>query len=273
MSDLKIFFNTRIENSGFLSAVGNAGLAPLQYFCDGDTVKIDTESGHKITMHRRFHSDGDSCFRIAKGGDCTFRRMMETIAAVALLIPGLILSLFKLAAYISSDVREKHALLKERITETGRFTRLNLSIGSVENPIKTIEELERALKQEAMKDYKLTDALVIYGDGHLQIKEDPGILEFDPKKLILVGAELIHGTSDRGCLDEDLGSTGKWKMKMGRVMTAHKTAGGRTIAITNANSSLIEPKRVNTVDEALKAPDDKSGFLRTVYSVPLPSTT
>jgi hypothetical protein len=41
----------------------------------------------------------------------------KTAASIVLLIPGLLIALFKLAAYFSSDVKDKHALIKKHLTE------------------------------------------------------------------------------------------------------------------------------------------------------------
>jgi hypothetical protein len=64
-------------------------------------------------------------------------------------------------------------------------------------------------------DGSVTEALVIYGDGNLQINDDPGILRFNPMKLILVGAKLVHEPSSAGAgrLDDQLSSDRRpeWK--------------------------------------------------------------
>jgi hypothetical protein len=185
--------------------------------------------------------------------------------------------LFKLAAYISSDVREKHALVKEYITESGRFVPITRSIGNRDNPIKTIDELEKALNAEWLKyPANLTGALVIFGDGNLKIKEDPGILRFDPKKLILVGAKLVHGVSEKGCLDEKLYNTGKWKISAGRVCEAQIDPEGRTVSLKNADGSFAQPQRVRTLGEAFQALPDKMHNgrpYRMIYTLPLPQAT
>lgn len=270
MSDLKIFFNTRIENAGFLSTVGNAGLLPLQYLkyrCDGDKVTIATVSGHKVTMTSYFSGNWRDAF-------CT--RMLKTLAAVALLVPGLLLSLFKLAAYASSDVRKTHALVKETMAVANDPARRPRIIGSKEAPIKTIDalkaELQKAAEHAEAQNFpdNLTGALIIYGDGALKIKEDPGILRLDPRRLILIGAELIHGPSAQGCLDDLLRDTCEWEQGVGmRMMKADHTRDGRTVSKKGEDSSLSQQNGVATLDEALQAPSEMSGGrpLRMIYTV------
>lgn len=106
MIDAKIFLNTKIENSGLLSAIGNIGLAPVRYLFKGHTIQEVTEQ--KLVTAWPFKADNCSV------------KMLKTVASIVLLIPGLLLSLFKAAAYLYSDVKDKHALVKKHMTQTNQ---------------------------------------------------------------------------------------------------------------------------------------------------------
>ncbi len=112
---------------------------------------------------------------------------------------------------------------------------LPLHIG-FNNRIDSVEELTRMLKQQR----ETTDTLVIYGNK-LEIINDPGILALNPKKVILVGVQIVMS------FDND--SLGQRMVKNGW----HTDTFGEV--------SIIE---VNSVDEAVKA---DLAVNPTVYSV------
>ena len=77
--------NTKIENSGYLSAIGDFGLAPYRALWNGKTVAIINNESVEQQPQK-----------------------MSRFLATALIIPGILLSIFKLAAYfLFSDVKEK----------------------------------------------------------------------------------------------------------------------------------------------------------------------
>lgn len=85
-----------------------------------------------------------------------------------------------------------------------KFPRINKTIGTREKPLNE-EEIRKELEKlhEENKDQKV-DQLIIYGDN-VKFTQDPGIIQLDPKKLILINAKIQHGE-----LDESMISFGKW---------------------------------------------------------------
>jgi len=226
MGDVGLFLNVKIKGSGALAWVGDNGLAPFRYLFNGRTVRIEPKDGSpEVEIHHvaSFHKTGK----------------LRALASVILLIPGLVLSAFKLLAYFFTDMRQRHSLAKEH------FTPINREIGSIAHPIGTIKELRQALAAEKNKPkHQPTNALIIHGDGNLAINEDPGILDLNPMKLILEGAQIVHrpSASLAGRLDEEMGRTGKWQVAASRVVTA-----------ANVDASFAEDHRVSSIEEALKA--------------------
>ena len=213
MGDLCIFLNSRVENSGALAWIGDKGLAPFRYLFNGKTIRVQPrESDQEIEIHHvaSFHKRGDWN---SSSTDWTLQSsstgMIKAVLSVVFLMPGLILgAAFKGLAYLFSDVRGKHNLAKEH------FIPVNREIGSVSNPITTREELGEAFDAERQSNPKnrLTNVLIIHGDGNLTINEDPGILRFNPMKLVLEGARIVHQPSATGRLDDAMYHTGKWQV-------------------------------------------------------------
>lgn len=163
--------------------------------------------------------------------------MIKAAHAVVFLIPGLILgAAFKGLAYLFSEVRGKHSLAKEH------FTPVNREIGSVSSPITTREELLNALEEEHQSNPKNrpTTALIIHGNGNLTINEDPGILRFNPMKLVLEGARIVNEPFVEG-LNDVMYRTCKWEVSMIRVEIA-----------SNPGNSGANSQSVNSVDDALR---------------------
>ncbi len=98
-------------------------------------------------------------------------------------------------------------------------------IGSSEQPL----DLQgiRAQLGELSSDVKV-DTLVIYG-RNVQLKEDPGIVQLNPKKIILVGAQLVEGQ-----LDNILASKKEWFSLPSKI-----------------NGTLIQPVEIGSVEDAI----------------------
>ncbi|OGN55623.1 MAG: hypothetical protein A3D96_00830 [Chlamydiae bacterium RIFCSPHIGHO2_12_FULL_44_59] len=234
-----LFLNTKIEGSGALAWIGDKGLAPFRYLFNGRTVRIEPRDGSpELEIHHvaSFHKNGDwnrsntkRDLRSSSTGE------IQALVSVVLLIPGLVLSVFKLLAYFFTDVRERHSLAKEH------FTPVNREIGSAANPITTIEALREALTAERNKPkHQPTNALIIHGDGNLAINEDPGILGLNPMKLILEGARIVHKPSAAVRLDDAMWRTGKWQVAAVRVVTS-----------ANVDASAVNDHGVSSTEEAL----------------------
>lgn len=243
MSDLCIFLNSRVENSGALAWIGDKGLAPFRYLFNGKTIRVQPrESDQEIEIHHvaSFHKEGNwNSSKTNYGLISSSTGMIKAALSVVFLIPGLILgAAFKGLAYLSSTVRENHRLTNEHLTP------INREIGSASNPIKTRDELRQALEAERKADPKNqpTIALIIHGDGNLTINEDPGILRFNPMKLVLEGAQIVHQPSAIGRLDEAMYSTGKWQVSAVRVATS-----------SNPDNTFANSHGVNSIADALRA--------------------
>ena len=212
LKDAYIFLSTEIENAGALSYIGNLGLAPMRYLCGGKTISLQTPE-QKITIHSvaSFHESGrfnasKSLYRLKSSQT----HMIKAILSVFAVVPGLLLALVKLVDYgINVETRKKHLLVKEHLTP------MNREIGSVKQPITTDAKLREALDKVWDEDtmHRPTEALIIHGDGNLELNADPGILQFNPMKLILEGAQIVHKPcpSIFGRLIENMNKTHKWK--------------------------------------------------------------
>jgi hypothetical protein len=241
MSNLCVFFNTKVEDSGIFAGIGDLGLAPFRYLFNGKTIRVELHDDKQIEIHHvaSFHKLGsDNGSYTTRGLRSSSTGMIKTICAVVLLIPGFFLALSKVFAYVFSDVREKHSLVKEHLTP------INRHIGNVFNPIQNIAELEEQLSREFNSDLKHrpTNALIIHGNGNLEINEDPGILRFNPMKLVLEGAAIVHRPSLFGRLDNKMHATGGWETKGVRKVTA----------LTRPDASLVVTHRVCSIEEALQ---------------------
>lgn len=215
MSHLCIFLNTSIENSGTLAWIGDKGLAPFRYLFNGRTIRVQPcQSDQKTEIYSvsSFHKRGlkHRC-RANKDLKSSSTGMIKTALAVVFLIPGFILgTAFKGLAHLFSDVKEKHRLTKEYLKPIDR------EIGSASKPIQSLSHLGQALRLERQSDPQNhpTHALIIHGDGLLTINEDPGILIFNPMKLILEGVKISPKTQLIGNLNfaDKISKTGNWKV-------------------------------------------------------------
>ena len=244
MNNLYVFFNTSVEASGRLAWIGDRGLAPFRYLFNGKTIRIQPrDSDQEIEIHHvaSFHKDGGwnwSRTNIHLKSSST--SMIKTAISVVLLIPGLFLSAFKGLAYLFADVQEKQRLAKEHLTPVNR------EIGSATHPIESREELAAALRAERTSDPKNrpTNALIIHGNGALTINDDPGILRFNPMKLVLEGARIVHepSASPSGPLEEAMYHTGKWQSGTDRVNSIDEA-----LQATASRRSLAPCKRYHMV--------------------------
>lgn len=124
MNNLSIFFNTKIENAGFLASVGDTCFAPFRYLCQGNTVRIfhnDIESEIIVHHVRSFHIKGAAkTSRTATNPQslhASTTNVFKTIISVVLILPGLILGTpFKVLAYAFQSTRKSHRLTKEHFT-------------------------------------------------------------------------------------------------------------------------------------------------------------
>ena len=207
MNHIGLFFNTEIQDSGFLSAIGDFGLTPVRYLFNGNTVLIEkddstTEVHHVESFHHKEPHFSKSTMTLTSSST----GMLTCIGMIVGLVPGFFLCIFKVFAYFSADMREDHRLAKLH------FTPIDRTIGSSESPITTRDEINSSLFRERKKPlHRLTNILTIHGDGNLEVKSLFGkdLYSLNPRKIILEGATIGDRTDDYilGWL-----KTSKWKL-------------------------------------------------------------
>lgn len=267
MSDLSIFLNTEIKNSGLLSSIGNKGLAPVRYFFGGKTFQINPI--FQTNPHPNL--DGGlycvSSFTGYSGENKEFcgdlvsseKRWYKTALAVIALIPGLLISLLKLADYLlDEDVRKNHKLVKEFLVPIDR------ELGTFEKPIETESQLEAEQDAQTRKN-RPTNAVIVHGDGHLTIKQSSGILNFKPQRIILEGAHIqfpacVHCNLTN--LGVAMSRTGNWKNGGRPEFSEIEKRVKEGKAADEALKSTVK-----TVREALETPlEPKPGFTFECYN-------
>ncbi len=263
MNGLNIFFNTEVKHSGTLACIGDIGLTPVRYLFNGSTIsKINLRPSNEIAIHHvaSFHKNGiENISRTHYLLKSSSTGMIKAALSIVFLIPGLIIgAAFKGAAYLFSNVRATHSLVKLH------FTPISRTIGSVNKPITNADQLNRALRDEASTTptNQLTDTLIIHGDGKLKINEDPGILRFNPMKLILVGAQIVHKPTLHGKLDDALCDSGNWESSVVRD-------GG------SSGSTFVKIQQCTSIADALRAQAPRRGRLtckryHQIFQVPSP---
>lgn len=166
MNDLKVFFNSEVLHSGTMSAIGDFGLTPVRYLCDGKTIEIG--ACLRIDVEQSFSKK-----------DTTW---LKTATAVTLLIPGLILAFAKLVSYFFADTRDGHKLAKECFVPSIK------QIGSMKTPIQNQNELYKALEQEIVRySHRPTGFLHIFSNCAPGRNATATIKEFEAERVILCG--------------------------------------------------------------------------------------
>jgi hypothetical protein len=207
MNHLEVFLRTSIENSQGSLGIGNFLLTPVRYLFRGKKLSwIEPNQIHHVKAFANNH--GMIKFRSKthqplRASDKTF---LKTVAAIIFLIPCFFAgTIFKAIAYLSSETRDRHRLVKKH------FTPINVKVGSPTERIANETELQNRLSL-LLQDpiHPRINVLTIYGNGNLKINHECGILRLNPQKVILVGAEIVnHGSSGR-TLDDALSSRKKW---------------------------------------------------------------
>jgi hypothetical protein len=253
MNNFEVFFNTRLMNyQGITAWIGDWGLTPVRYLFNGRDVAIlsPDEMHHVASFHAKGKENRSSTSYFMMWSEA--KSMQKTLLAIVCLIPGLVLSIFKLISYLFTEIREKHQIildhfspLKEGAAEklVKHDFRTNREIGTKDEPITSTEQLAKELAHSRhLPSGDLVDALIIHGDGKLKIVTDPGILAINPLKLILEGAELLHPVSDERRLDDLMAESEEWEISRWRTVTKETH--------DCPNDGV---KRVSTVQEALAA--------------------
>lgn len=234
MNNLVIFSSTNVQGSGIASSFGNTCLTPVRYLFHGKTVEIVSKELFQEVHHvSSFHKSDLYCSKSNSGLKSASTGFLQTVAAIITLIPGLFIgAIFKGLSYLSKSTRDQHALIKEH------FKPIDKTIGSAEKPLvkSDIRAALRCLGCEPL--HQKIHALTIYG-ANVQLNTDPGFLELNPKKVIFVGAKIVHEPTEHLRLDELLSGSKKWKRDAVRVVTASESG------------TFVDQIVVKSVDEAL----------------------
>ena len=207
MNSVNLFLKTEIEETGWLSAIGNFGLTPYRYLFNGKTVKIEQDKVHHVSS---FHLRGAAHQSKTKADLCSSETAFyKLILAIVFLVPGLILAVCKAVSYLFEEVREKNALALKH------FTPIHLKIGTDKCLARKEQELEEALAEQLKKPVRKIVSIIVYGNKNLRLIRDPGFLQFNPEKILLVGVKMQEKLYDfeiEGSLKNKLETSKKWKI-------------------------------------------------------------
>jgi len=212
MESLSVFLNTRIVNysfscAGIPVAFGNFCLTPVRCLFNGDKVTISLSASADDNRVRVVHEKEYGEYGEYGKPKKTWLRV---IVSIVLLVPGLLLgSIFKGVGYLSKSIRERHNFAIVHYTPVDRTVgseagRLNLD-GIRQNLLQLM--INNRLNQP-------TNMIVVYAEPGTCLNEDPGLLQFDPKKIVLVGAQIVHEPSDVRRLDDELDEKLGWQTRM-----------------------------------------------------------
>ena len=119
-------------------------------------------------------------------------------------------------------------------------------IGSKQNLLGEVA-IQHALRFLQSKNPGDIDALVIYGNGSVEFNLDPGIIALNPKKLILVGARIVHRYPTSLGLDDSLVSSEKWLVKRKRDTVSETFIVQMSVSTINQALSMSRPQGKNVV--------------------------
>ena len=217
MNHFAVFFNHRVHaytsSSNFSDRsvkFGNWCLTPVRCLFDGNKIGIFYETRNHTVVSKLLSSKEylNSTFNMSNRPK---KNVWRVVASIILLIPGLIIgSAFKGLGYLSPSIRAYHQLVIRHYTPVDHI------IGSEENRL-NLSQIEAQLR-EIRENNLLTQPtrnVVIYAEEGTQIEKDPypGILDLDPKKLILIGAQLTRSPSSTSCLDMYMQSDSYWEQR------------------------------------------------------------
>lgn len=245
MNHVSVFFNTRIENptTSFNLAnvsliLGSWFLLPARCLFHGHKVTICTKSVTMTVDHENEYTSFSRSESVRDMMNKPKRNFLRIALSIVFLVPGLLLgSFFKALGYfLSPSTREGHQLAIQH------YTPADCTIGD-ENDRLTLKQIKKELRKIDQYNplHQPIQSLIIYAEPGTEIKEDIGILSINPQKIILDGAQLIHGPSASmdGCLDERLDAS--WKSPVN----------SKTAKLMN-NSSFAQQWRIDSVEDALQ---------------------
>lgn len=248
MNHINAFYNSKFTIRGE-SGAGNA-LVSIGDFCLKPVRQLF--KGEKLCMNKGNSSNEISLDLILK--EPANRTFIGKVLTIAFLAPGIILgTVFKSLGYLCSTIREKH-----RIAALHNITKDSITVGSNEKRL-NVNEISKKLSQLALENdyYQRAKAVIIYAEKGTEIVDDPGILQWNPDKIILVGARVIHesGIDLRGPLDRQLGEGWETKpMIQSKVKIQHipNESGLREAVDFQGGDSYAIQYTANSVKSALE---------------------
>lgn len=194
MNHLSLFFNNKIikddiHHDGFAdmcSQIGSWFLKPVRCLFNGNIVTV-YQSSLDPQITKAYHTKDYGRRKIF--GSKENRTLLTVIGAIVLLIPGLLFgSAIKGLTYLSKSIRERHNFAIKHYTPKDRV------IGS-EHERLNIKEIISKLKEEHQNNHlnQKTETITIYAQPGTKLTTELGIMDFNPKKIIFVGAKLANG--------------------------------------------------------------------------------
>lgn len=251
MNDVNLFINTRVKDSGILAGIGDFALSPVRYFFHGRTVKVVNKENHQHVHHVASYKGKGGWFahhsKTNNDLKASSRGFFKALAMIVLFAPGLILgTIAKSFAYLSNDMRANHSLAKRH------FTPVDKTVGSEDNRLDEngIKEELTKLKNDPL--HQKVNNLVIYGNGNVTFNTDPGFVSLNPKKVVMVGARIIHAPCAFNRLDDTLARKKEWLDGSVRNISSGMVAN---------NSTFVTQLKVSSVKDALDHVTPRRSFL------------
>ena len=197
MNNLQVFFETRIRNTGFLAALGNFFLSPLQMlFIPSEEIVIKKDNSiarvGAFVFDVGYNDHSAQCSKQDQSLQPTHIALGDAFGGFIILIyavlsiPGTFLGVFfKALSYIHSSVRASHHLVKEKLTPK------DVSFDSKEEEIDNAD-LRRRLHAHLMTG-QATETLIISGKGEIHQDCLSEIMLINTRKLVLNGATVNVG--------------------------------------------------------------------------------
>lgn len=238
MNHIGVFFNNRIVDqevfgiAAVASTFGDWCLTPVRCLYAGNQVTLlHKQNTVTVTHEEEYDISGLSCEKPQ-------RNFLRVIAYTILLLPGLIVgTVFKGLGYLSSSMRERHRFAVQHYTPT------DMTIGSPTQRL-TLEAISRELQEKNPLNQPAKN-LVIYAEKGSRLNHDLGFMRFNPQKIILDGARIVHEPSPSPRLDDTLASKNDWESRTIRVW-------GGPLHINQNDVTLVTQWKKSSVEAAVQ---------------------
>lgn len=203
MTSASVFFNNRTVTDSFHFsdvpvALGDWFLTPIRCLYNGNKVTISHRNDSITIEHEKEYSDWDN--------KRPTRNFLRLALSIILIVPGAIIgSVFKGVGYLSQSIQNRHTKIRYHYSPGS-------IVGDESDPpdLKTISDILKNDFKNIERD-KFCNALVINAKKGTRINVDPGILSEDAKKIILVGARIVHDPATEPLLDDALYRDPSWE--------------------------------------------------------------